>query len=127
MGQTIESISIPQREILKRVGSALDLTFQAMIFTLIVLDAYTRALSTWATWVDNNVNTQTTQVIFVGDTTTHYSGGQWNSGGQCRNETEPIFNTSQLTNYPPKMRAFGNVLRVMKTPVVELVGSEYLR
>nr|GEU87809.1 protein trichome birefringence-like 2 [Tanacetum cinerariifolium] len=30
-----------------------------------LLDAYTRALSTWATWVDNNVNTQTTQVILI--------------------------------------------------------------
>ncbi|MFS7939239.1 putative PMR5 domain, PC-Esterase [Helianthus anomalus] len=84
------------------------------------LDAYTRALSTWAKWVDKNIDNQKTQVIFRGYSLTHFRGGQWNSGGQCHTETEPIFNTSQLTNYPSKMRAFDNVLRVIKTPVIYL-------
>ncbi|KAL8254321.1 hypothetical protein R6Q59_032542 [Mikania micrantha] len=84
------------------------------------LDAYTRALSTWARWVDKNINTQKTQVIFRGYSFTHFRGGQWNSGGQCHKETEPIFNTSHLTNYPSKMRAFDNMLRVIKTHVIYL-------
>ncbi|KAJ0740411.1 putative PMR5 domain, PC-Esterase [Helianthus annuus] len=84
------------------------------------LDAYTRALSTWAKWVDKNIDTRKTQVIFRGYSLTHFRGGQWNSGGQCHKETEPIFNTSHLTNYPSKMRAFDNVLRVIKTPVIYL-------
>ncbi|KAI3728322.1 hypothetical protein L6452_16956 [Arctium lappa] len=84
------------------------------------LDAYTRALSTWAKWVDKNIDSQKTQVIFRGYSVTHFRGGQWNSGGQCHKETEPIFNTSQLSKYPSKMRAFDNVMRVMKTPVIYL-------
>lgn len=85
-----------------------------------VLDAYTRALSTWAKWVDNNIDSRKTQVIFMGYASSHFRGGQWNSGGKCHKETEPIFNTSYLTNYPPKMLALDGVLRVMKTPVTFL-------
>ncbi|KAJ9563991.1 hypothetical protein OSB04_009151 [Centaurea solstitialis] len=85
-----------------------------------VLDAYRRALSTWARWVDTSIDTNRTQVIFRGYSVTHFKGGQWNSGGQCHKETEPIFNTSHLTKYSSKMRAFDNVLRGMKTPVVYL-------
>ncbi|GKE72681.1 trichome birefringence-like protein 2 [Tanacetum coccineum] len=56
----------------------------------------------------------------MGYAISHFRGGQWNSGGKCHKETEPIFNTSYLTNYPPKMQAFDSVLRVMKTPVTFL-------
>ncbi|CAH1414947.1 unnamed protein product [Lactuca virosa] len=84
------------------------------------LDAYTRALSTWARWVDKNIDTQKTLVLFRGYSITHFRGGQWNSGGQCHKETEPIFNTSHLTKYPSKMRSVENVVRMMKTPVIYL-------
>lgn len=47
-------------------------------------------------------------------------GGQWNSGGQCHKETEPIFNESYLENYPSKMRVLENVLQEMRTPVTYL-------
>ncbi|KAI7728850.1 hypothetical protein M8C21_023829 [Ambrosia artemisiifolia] len=85
-----------------------------------VLDAYIRALSTWARWVDENIDINKTQVIFRGYSVTHFKGGQWNSGGKCHKETEPIFNSSHLTKYPTKMRAFDNVLREMKNPVIYL-------
>ncbi|XP_058091855.1 protein trichome birefringence-like 2 isoform X2 [Magnolia sinica] len=51
---------------------------------------------------------------------TSKGGGQWNSGGQCHNETEPIFNESYVGSYPSKMRALEHVLQRMKTPVVYL-------
>ncbi|KAL4586940.1 hypothetical protein LXL04_011588 [Taraxacum kok-saghyz] len=85
-----------------------------------VLDAYRRALSTWARWVDTNIDSNRTQVIFRGYSVTHFKGGQWNSGGKCHKETEPIFNTSHLTKYPTKMKAFENVFKQMKTPIVYL-------
>lgn len=48
-----------------------------------------------------------------------YRGGPWNSGGQCHNETEPIYNTHYLKKYPSKMRALDYILRdKMKTPVI---------
>lgn len=47
-------------------------------------------------------------------------GGQWNSGGQCHKETEPIFNKTYLQKYPSKMRALENVIKNMKTSVIYL-------
>ncbi|KAI3842873.1 hypothetical protein MKX03_008663, partial [Papaver bracteatum] len=45
-------------------------------------------------------------------------GGQWNSGGKCHNESEPIFNETFLAKYPPKMKIVEDVLKQMKTPVM---------
>lgn len=42
------------------------------------------------------------------------SGGQWNSGGQCDHETEPIKNETYLTEYPSKMVVLEKVLKGMK-------------
>lgn len=47
-------------------------------------------------------------------------GGQWNSGGQCHKETEPIFNETFIRKYPSKMRALEPVLRTMRTQVTYL-------
>ncbi|OIV94506.1 hypothetical protein TanjilG_25568 [Lupinus angustifolius] len=83
-----------------------------------VLNAYTKALTTWAKWIDDNIDANRTQVIFRGYSVTHFRGGQWNSGGQCNKETEPIFNRTQLRKYSSKMRALDNVISKMKTPVI---------
>jgi hypothetical protein len=48
------------------------------------------------------------------------SGGQWNSGGSCDKESEPIKNEEYLSTYPPKMSILENVIHNMKTPVVYL-------
>lgn len=48
------------------------------------------------------------------------SGGQWNSGGQCDNETEPIKNDTYLTPYPPKMTVLENVFKGMNSHVTYL-------
>ncbi|CAJ2636187.1 unnamed protein product [Trifolium pratense] len=82
------------------------------------LDAYMRALTTWAKWVDRKVNANHTQVFFQGYSVTHFWGGQWNSGGQCHKETEPIYNETYLQKYPSKMRALDHVIQNMKTKVV---------
>ncbi|CAN6279838.1 unnamed protein product [Urochloa humidicola] len=85
-----------------------------------VRDAYRRALNTWAKWVDSNVNPKKTSVFFRGYSASHFSGGQWNSGGSCDKETEPITNVQYLTPYPTKMSILEEVLHGMKTPVVYL-------
>ena len=46
-----------------------------------------------------------------------HSGGQWNSGGACDHETEPIKNETYLSQYPSKMVVLEKILRNMKTPV----------
>lgn len=48
------------------------------------------------------------------------SGGQWNSGGQCDGETQPIKNDTYLPEYPPKMAVLESVLKGMKTHVTYL-------
>ncbi|XP_020237474.2 protein trichome birefringence-like 2 isoform X1 [Cajanus cajan] len=83
-----------------------------------VLDAYTRALTTWAKWVDRKINANQTQVFFRGYSVTHFWGGQWNSGGQCHKETEPILNETYLQKHPSKMWALEHVIQQMKTPIV---------
>ncbi|KAJ8773568.1 hypothetical protein K2173_005814 [Erythroxylum novogranatense] len=66
------------------------------------LEAYKRALFTWARWVDKSIR------------------WQWKLRGKCRRETEPILNSSDIVKYPSNMRAFEHVLQRMKTPVAYL-------
>ncbi|WOH03228.1 hypothetical protein DCAR_0522624 [Daucus carota subsp. sativus] len=82
-----------------------------------VLEAFRKALTTWSRWVDANVNTTKSLVFFRGYSASHFSGGQWNSGGQCDNQSEPIKNEKYLTQYPPMMKVVEKVLRNAKTPV----------
>ncbi|KAF8060395.1 hypothetical protein N665_1218s0014 [Sinapis alba] len=84
-----------------------------------VLEAYKRALTTWAKWVDKNIDRNQTHVVFRGYSETHFRGGPWNSGGQCHNETEPFHNTRYLKKHPSKMKALEHILHdTMKTPVI---------
>ncbi|CAA2977810.1 protein trichome birefringence-like isoform X1 [Olea europaea var. sylvestris] len=85
-----------------------------------VLEAFRKALTTWGRWIDANVNPRKTLVFFRGYSASHFSGGQWNSGGQCDNETEPIKNDTYLTPYPPKMTVLENVFKGMNSHVTYL-------
>ncbi|KAG8366092.1 hypothetical protein BUALT_Bualt17G0040000 [Buddleja alternifolia] len=85
-----------------------------------VLEAFKRALATWARWVDKNIDRNKAHVIFRGYSVTHFRGGPWNSGGQCHKETEPIFNETYLAKYPSKMKLLEYVLKDMETPVTYL-------
>ncbi|KAH6819622.1 trichome birefringence-like protein [Perilla frutescens var. frutescens] len=82
-----------------------------------VLEAFRRAITTWGRWVDTNVNPRKSLVLFRGYSASHFSGGQWNSGGQCDNETEPIKNDAYLSPYLDKMMVLEQVLKGMKTRV----------
>ncbi|XP_009757308.1 protein trichome birefringence [Nicotiana sylvestris] len=82
-----------------------------------VLEAFRKALTTWGRWIDSHVNPHKTFVLFRGYSASHFSGGQWNSGGACDHETEPIKNNTYLTPYPSKMNVLERVLRGMKTQV----------
>ncbi|PON31988.1 Trichome birefringence/trichome birefringence-like [Trema orientale] len=84
-----------------------------------VLEAFDKALTTWARWVDGNVPSNST-VLYRGYSDSHFSGGQWNSGGACDSETVPINDEKYLRPYPPKMAILEKVLRGMKTPVTYL-------
>ncbi|KAL0743866.1 hypothetical protein Bca4012_085379 [Brassica carinata] len=83
-------------------------------------EAFRKALTTWGQWVDKNVNPKKSLVFFRGYSPSHFSGGQWNAGGACDDETEPIKNETYLTPYPSKMLILERVLKGMKTPVTYL-------
>ncbi|CAK9148445.1 unnamed protein product [Ilex paraguariensis] len=85
--------------------------------SLNVQEAFRKALTTWGRWVDANINPNKTFVFFRGYSDTHFSGGQWNSGGQCNDETEPIRNDTYLRRYPSKMKVLESVLQGMRTQV----------
>ncbi|XP_038905247.1 protein trichome birefringence [Benincasa hispida] len=85
-----------------------------------VLEAFRKAITTWARWVDNNINPMKSIVFFRGYSESHFSGGQWNSGGQCDSEIEPIKNETFLRHYPKKMVVLEKVLSGMKTHVTYL-------
>lgn len=44
-------------------------------------------------------------------------GGDWDSGGTCNGETEPILRGAMLGNYPMKMKIVEEVIREMHIPV----------
>ncbi|RDX66649.1 Protein trichome birefringence, partial [Mucuna pruriens] len=85
-----------------------------------VEEAIHKALLTWAQWVDSNVDPKKTTVFFRGYSPSHFRDGEWNSGGQCENETEPLKNESDLSENPPMMRTIESVIERMKTPVFYL-------
>ncbi|KAL5124130.1 Protein trichome birefringence [Glycine soja] len=85
-----------------------------------VLEAFRRAITTWSRWIDANINQSKSMVFFRGYSASHFSGGQWNSGGQCDSETVPIKNEKYLREYPPKMRVLEKVLKNMKAHVTYL-------
>ncbi|KAK8505722.1 hypothetical protein V6N11_054850 [Hibiscus sabdariffa] len=82
--------------------------------------AFRKALTTWAKWIDTNIDSMKTLVFFRGFSASHFRGGRWNSGGQCDGETEPITNDKYMKKYPSKMRIFESVVNGMTTPVLYL-------
>lgn len=85
-----------------------------------IMEAFTKAITTWGNWIDANIDPLKTTVFFRGYSPAHFRGGQWNSGGQCDRESEPINNTTHLSSYPVKMQVLEEVVTKMKTPVVYL-------
>ncbi|KAI5073186.1 hypothetical protein GOP47_0011199 [Adiantum capillus-veneris] len=85
--------------------------------SLPVMEAFQKGMKTWASWIGKNVDPKRTKLFFCGYSPAHFNGGQWNSGGQCNKETEPIFNASLLSNYPEKMLVIENIVQQMKLPV----------
>ncbi|XP_021770072.1 protein trichome birefringence-like 6 [Chenopodium quinoa] len=77
--------------------------------------AYKKALLTWATWVDRYINPHTTQVFFRSTAPAHFRGGQWNTGGHCREARRPL-NEMYIDNLD-KDHIAREVINTMKTPV----------
>ncbi|KAL2232849.1 protein trichome birefringence-like 5 [Sesamum indicum] len=83
------------------------------------VEAYRRAMKTWATWIKKNLK-QDKLVFYRGYSTAHFRGGAWDSGGTCNGEKEPVVNGTVLDNYPEKMRIVENVIKETQVPIVLL-------
>ncbi|KAL5065885.1 hypothetical protein RYX36_027622 [Vicia faba] len=81
------------------------------------VEAYRKAITTWGKWIDNNINPKRQTVYYRGYSSAHFRGGDWDSGGSCNGETEPVLNGSILNNYPLKMKIVEEVIQRMKIPV----------
>ncbi|KAE8660294.1 Protein trichome birefringence-like 5 [Hibiscus syriacus] len=85
------------------------------------IEAYRRALKTWAKWIDDNIKPSKQLVFFRGYSSAHFRGGDWDSGGTFNGEIEPILKGGAfIETYPPKMKIVEEVIRDMKVPVVLL-------
>ncbi|KAL5977864.1 Protein trichome birefringence-like 5 [Asimina triloba] len=84
------------------------------------VEAFRRAIRTWGKWIDRNVDPKKKLVFYRGYSTAHFRGGDWDSGGTCNGETEPIRNGSFLDTYPPKMQIVQEVISNMQFPVILL-------
>ncbi|XP_057421190.1 protein trichome birefringence-like 5 [Lotus japonicus] len=81
------------------------------------VEAYRKAMKTWGKWIDANINPRKQMVYYRGYSSAHFRGGDWDSGGSCNGETEPVLNGSILNNYPLKMKIVEEVIQGMKVPV----------
>lgn len=84
------------------------------------VEAYRRSLRTWGRWIDKNVNPAKQLVFYRGYSSAHFRGGDWDSGGACNGETEPILSGAFLNNYPLKMKIVEEVIQEMQVPVILL-------
>ncbi|KAI3444184.1 hypothetical protein Pfo_000849 [Paulownia fortunei] len=83
------------------------------------VEAYRRAIKTWATWIKKNFEKEKL-VFYRGYSSAHFRGGDWDSGGTCNGETEPVVRGAILDSYPQKMTILEEVIKETQVPVVLL-------
>ncbi|KAJ4846879.1 Protein trichome birefringence-like 37 [Turnera subulata] len=82
------------------------------------LTAFKKGLTTWAKWVDQNVNPSKTKVFFQGISPTHYMGKEWNQPSKnCNGQADPLSGSTYPAGAPPAAAVVGQVLSTIKTPV----------
>ncbi|PIM98328.1 hypothetical protein CDL12_29197 [Handroanthus impetiginosus] len=83
------------------------------------VEAYRRAIRTWAKWIKENIKRKKL-VFYRGYSSAHFRGGDWDSGGTCNGEKEPVVRGAILDSYPQKMTIVEEVIKETQVPVVLL-------
>ncbi|KAK6919169.1 Trichome birefringence-like, N-terminal domain [Dillenia turbinata] len=82
------------------------------------LIAYYKGLTTWARWLNRNVDPSKTKVFFLGVSPTHYEGKDWNEPSKsCKGESQPFFGQKYPAGTPLASIVINKVLSRVKKPV----------
>ncbi|KAI5410728.1 protein trichome birefringence-like 38 [Lathyrus oleraceus] len=82
------------------------------------MKAFITGLTTWTKWVDREVNTTKTKVLFRGISPMHYHGEQWNKPGvrNCAKETTLINGSTSKLELPKASHVLESVLKKVAKP-----------
>lgn len=82
------------------------------------LTAFYKGMTTWARWVDLNIDPSKTKVFFQGISPTHYKGKEWKSSSKnCYGEMQPLTGSTYPAGTPQAATIVGRVLSTIKKPV----------
>ncbi|KAA8526309.1 hypothetical protein F0562_008488 [Nyssa sinensis] len=82
------------------------------------LIAYYEGMTTWARWVNRNVDPSKTKVFLQGISPTHYLGREWGKPTKsCYGEKQPFFGKRYPAGTPPAAIVVNKVLSRVKKPV----------
>ncbi|XP_021804321.1 protein trichome birefringence-like 43, partial [Prunus avium] len=81
--------------------------------------AYERALRTWATWVDFNVDSRKTQVFLQGVSPDHMNPREWGDANSenCKGQTQPLLGTQYPGGTHPAQLVLERVMRKVSKSV----------
>ncbi|MQL91832.1 hypothetical protein Taro_024455 [Colocasia esculenta] len=80
--------------------------------------AMQKAVTTWANWVDANIDRTRTRVFFQSVSPTHYNPAEWSDpvSKNCYRQTAPVSGWSYTGPYSDQMKVIVAVLRAMRNP-----------